>query len=96
MDRPKLGAVRLRALRILYENTEDGRIYGWSRLLELLVKNGINEGYAKQMLWDFHLLGILVRPKTGLYKVDRSRLERFLAEFEVRMAHRSKLYESSP
>jgi hypothetical protein len=85
------GAVRLRALRILYENTEDGRVYAWNRLVELLVSNGINEGYAKQMLWDFYLLGILVRLKTGLYKVNRARLVRFLAEFEASMAHRSKL-----
>jgi hypothetical protein len=85
------GAVRLRALRILYENTEDGRVYAWNRLVELLARNGINEGYAKQLLWDLYLLGVLVRLKTGLYKVDKAKLGSLLAEYEANMAHRSKL-----
>jgi hypothetical protein len=85
------GAVRLKALRILYEHTEDGRLYGWSRLVELLARNGINEGYAKQILLDLYLLGILEKPKTGLYKVNRAKLGGFIAEFEASMAHRSKL-----
>jgi hypothetical protein len=85
------GAVRLRALRVLYEGTEDGRVYAWNRLVELLARNGINEGYAKQILLDLYLLGILVRLKTGLYKVDRAKLGGFKAEFEASMAHRSKL-----
>jgi hypothetical protein len=85
------GAVRLKALRLLYEHTEDGRVYGWSRLVELLAGNGINEGYAKQILLDLYLLGILEKLKTGLYKVNRAKLRSFLAEYEASMAHRSKL-----
>jgi hypothetical protein len=85
------GAVRLKALRLLYENTEDGRVYAWNRLVELLARNGINEGYAKQILLDLYLLGMLEKPKTGLYKVNRAKLRGFLAEYEASMAHRSKL-----
>jgi hypothetical protein len=85
------GAVRLKALRLLYEHTEDGRVYAWNRLVELLARNGINEGYTKQILLDLYLLGILEKLKTGLYKVNKAKLRSFLAEYEANMAHRSKL-----
>jgi hypothetical protein len=85
MARGKLGMLRLKAARVLYEQAEDGRVYGWSRLVELLVKNGINEGYAKQMIWDFNILGLLEKLRTGLYKVNKQRLKEYLDRYEAKL-----------
>ena len=81
-----VGAVRLKAMRVLYENTEDGKLYGWTKLMELLVSNGINENYARQIIVDFTILGLLEKPKTGLYKVNRARLRVHLAKYEAKLA----------
>jgi predicted transcriptional regulator of viral defense system len=85
------GAVRLRALRLLYENTEDGRVYARNKLLELLVGNGVNENTARLLIWDFYLLGILERLKPGLYKVNKVRLKEYMAEIEATLISKSKL-----
>jgi hypothetical protein len=86
MARPRLGMLRLKAARVLYEQAEDGRVYGWSRLVELLVRNGINEGYARQIIWDFNILGLLEKLRTGLYKVNKDKLKAYIEEYEAMLA----------
>jgi len=85
------GAVRLKALRLLYEHAEDSRVYARNKLLELLVGNGINENTARLLIWDFYLLGILERLKPGLYKVNKARLKEYMAEIEATLISKSKL-----
>jgi hypothetical protein len=80
------GAIKLRALRLLYEHTEDGRLYAMNRLAELLVGNGISWGYAKMLLWEFYLMGLLERPKVGLYKVNKDKLKAYIEEYEAKLA----------
>ena len=90
MSKPELkttrGAIKLRALRLLYEHTEDGRLYAMNRLAELLVGNGISWGYAKMLLWEFYLMGLLERPKVGLYKVNKARLKAYIEKYEAMLA----------
>jgi hypothetical protein len=90
MSRPELkttrGAIKLRVLRLLYEHTEDGRIYALNRLAGLLVGNGISWGYAKMLLWELYLMGLLERPKVGLYKVNKDRLKAYVEEYEAQLA----------
>ena len=83
---PRDALVRLRALRILYEQTEDGKLYAWNKLMELLVGNGMNINYSRLLLWDFYILGLLERPKLGLYKVNRERLKEYIEEYEAMLA----------
>lgn len=83
---PRDALVRLRALRILYEQTEDGKLYAWNKLMELLVDNGMNINYSRLLLWDFYILGLLERPRTGLYKVNRDRLKAYIEEYEAVLA----------
>jgi hypothetical protein len=85
----KRGELKLKVARVLYESLEDGRDYEWSKLMELLVSNGINENYARLLLWDFYLLGLLERPKVGLYKINKPRLKAYMEEYEAKLA-RSK------
>jgi hypothetical protein len=80
------GAIKLRALRLLYEHTEDGRLYAMNRLAELLVGNGISWGYAKMLLWEFYLMGLLERPKVGLYKINKPRLKAYMEDYEAMLA----------
>ena len=90
MSKPELkttrGAIKLRALRLLYEHTEDGRLYAMNRLAELLVGNGISWGYAKMLLWEFYLAGLIERPKVGLYKVNKDRLKEYMENYEAMLA----------
>jgi hypothetical protein len=78
--------LKLRALRVLYEETEDGRIYAMNRLAELLVKSGMSWNYAKMLLWEFYLAGLIERPKVGLYKVNKDRLKAYIEEYEAMLA----------
>jgi hypothetical protein len=91
----RLGLLRLKALRVLYEQAEDGRVYGWSKLVELLVRNGISEGYARQLIYDFNVLGVLERLKVGLYKVNKARLKSYMDRYEVMLKAYVDLYEST-
>jgi len=91
----RLGLLRLKALRVLYEQAEDGRIYAWSKLVELLAGNGINEGYVRQLIYDFSVLGVLERPRTGLYKVNKDRLKEYLEKYEAMLKAYVDLYEST-
>jgi hypothetical protein len=90
MSRPELkttrGAIKLRVLRLLYEHTEDGRIYALNRLAGLLVGDGISWGYAKMLLWELYLMGLLERPKVGLYKVNKDKLKTYIEEYEATLA----------
>ena len=95
MVRPKPGLLKLKALRVLYEQTEDGRVYAWNKLVEILASSGVGEGYARQLLWDFHLLGILERPRVGLYKVNKVRLKEYLDRYEAMIRFYVDLYEST-
>jgi hypothetical protein len=78
--------LKLRALRVLYEGTEDGRIYAWNKLAGMLVGSGIGWNYAKVLLWEFYLLGLLERPRVGLYKVNRGKLKEYMEEYEAKLA----------
>jgi len=78
--------LKLRALRVLYENTEDGRLYAWNKLAGMLVGSGIGWNYTKMLLWEFYLMGLLERPKLGLYKVNRERLKEYIEEYEAVLA----------
>jgi len=78
--------LKLRALRVLYEETEDGRIYAMNRLAELLVKSGMSWNYAKMLLWEFYLAGLIERPKVGLYKVNKARLKEYMENYEAMLA----------
>jgi hypothetical protein len=82
------GAIKLRALRLLYEHTEDGRLYAMNRLAELLVGNGVSWSYAKMLLWEFYLMGLLERPRVGLYKVNKDRIKAYIEEYEAKLARR--------
>jgi hypothetical protein len=82
----EVGALKLKALRVLYEETEDGRVYALNRLAELLARSGIGWNYAKMLLWEFYLLGLLERPKVGLYKVNRVKLKEYMEDYEVKLA----------
>jgi hypothetical protein len=84
--RTRYEPLRLKALKALYEGTEDGKIYAWSKLAEILLKCGLSNSYAILLIWDFHLLGLLERPKPGLYKVDRGRLRAYIEEYEAKLA----------
>jgi len=76
--------LRLKALRALYEKTEDGRVYAWNTLAEIMVKScGLSSSYAKLLIWDFYLVGVLERPKPGLYKVNKDRLKAYIEEYEA-------------
>jgi hypothetical protein len=92
MSKPELkttrGAIKLRALRLLYEHTEDGRLYAMNRLAELLVGNGISWGYAKMLLWEFYLMGLLERPKVGLYKINKAKLKAYMEDYEAMLDSR--------
>jgi hypothetical protein len=87
MSKPELkttrGAIKLGAMRLLYEHTEDGRLYAMNRLAELLVGSGISWSYAKMLLWEFYLMGLLERPKVGLYKVNKAKLKTYIEEYEA-------------
>jgi hypothetical protein len=82
----EVGALKLKALRVLYEETEDGRVYALNRLAGLLARSGIGWNYAKMLLWEFYLLGLLERPKVGLYKVNRARLKEYMEDYEAKLA----------
>jgi hypothetical protein len=83
---PRDALVRLRALRILHEQTEDGKLYAWNKLMELLVDNGMNINYSRLLLWDFYILGLLERPRTGLYKINKPKLKAYMEEYEAMLA----------
>jgi hypothetical protein len=78
--------LRLKALRALYDNTEDGRVYAWNTLAEIIAKCGASSSYAKLLIWDFHLVGVLERPRSGLYKVNREKLKAYIEEYEATLA----------
>jgi hypothetical protein len=42
--------------------------------------------YAKMLLWEFYLAGLIERPKVGLYKVNKDRLKAYMEEYEARLA----------
>ncbi len=78
--------LRLKALKALYEETEDGKVYAWNSLAEIIVKCGASSSYAMLLIWDFHLLGLLERLKPGLYKVNKDRLKAYIEEYEAMLA----------
>jgi len=78
--------LKLRALRVLYENTEDSGLYAWNKLAGMLVDSGIGWNYAKMLLWEFYLMGLLERPKVGLYKINKPKLKAYMEEYEVMLA----------
>jgi hypothetical protein len=75
--------LRLKALKALLDNTEDGRVYAWNTLAEIIVKCGASSSYAKLLIWDFYLVGVLERPRSGLYKVNREKLKAYIEEYEA-------------
>jgi hypothetical protein len=75
--------LRLKALKALYEQTEDGRVYAWNTLAEIIAKCGASSSYAKLLIWDFYLVGVLERPRSGLYKVNRDKLKAYIEEYEA-------------
>jgi hypothetical protein len=75
--------LRLKALKALYEGTEDGRVYAWNTLAGIIVKCGASSSYAKLLIWDFYLVGVLERPKPGLYKVNKEKLKAYIEEYEA-------------
>jgi hypothetical protein len=77
------GILKLKALRVLYEKAEDGRVYEWNELLKLLVGSGVNENYARLLLWDFYLFDILERPRWGRYRVNKARLKDYMDSYEA-------------
>jgi hypothetical protein len=78
--------LRLKALKALYEQTEDGRVYAWNTLAEIIAKCGASSSYAKLLIWDFYLVGVLERPRSGLYKVNRDKLKAYIEEYEAMLA----------
>jgi hypothetical protein len=84
--KPGVEPLRLRALRILYEQTEDGKLYAWNKLMEILVDNGMNINYSRLLLWDFYFLKLLERPKVGLYKINKPKLKAYMEEYEATLA----------
>jgi hypothetical protein len=84
--KPRLGLLKLKALKALYENTEDGRVYAWNSLNKLLVEHGLSAVYARQLLWDFHLYGILERLEHSLYKVNKRKLLEHILDLELKLA----------
>jgi hypothetical protein len=78
--------LRLKALKALYEQTEDGRVYAWNTLAEIIVRCGASSSYAMLLIWDFYLVGVLERPKPGLYKVNREKLKAYIEEYEAMLA----------
>jgi hypothetical protein len=78
--------LRLKALRLLYESTEDGRVYAWNTLAEIIAGCGASSSYVMLLIWDFYLVGVLERPRSGLYKVNREKLKAYIEEYEARLA----------
>jgi hypothetical protein len=78
--------LRLKALKALYEQTEDGRVYAWNTLAEIIARCGASSSYAMLLIWDFYLVGVLERPKPGLYKVNRDKLKAYIEEYEAMLA----------
>jgi hypothetical protein len=78
--------LRLKALRALYDNTEDGRVYAWNSLAEIIARCGASSSYAMLLIWDFYLVGVLERPRSGLYKVNRDKLKAYIEEYEAMLA----------
>jgi hypothetical protein len=87
--RRKPGVLKLKALEALYEHTEDGRMYAWHTLNRLLVEHGLSAVYARQLLWDFYLYGILERVDVGFYRVNKRKLLEHMLDLEHKLA-RSK------
>jgi hypothetical protein len=85
--RDRYEPLRLKAAKALYEETEDGRVYAWSRLAEIMMlKCGLSNSYAMLLIWDFYLLGLIERPKRGLYKVNKDKLKAYIEEYEAMLA----------
>jgi hypothetical protein len=78
--------LRLKALKALYEQTEDGRVYAWNTLAEIIARCGASSSYAMLLIWDFHLLGLLDRLRPRLYKVNKDRLKAYIEEYEAKLA----------
>jgi hypothetical protein len=78
--------LRLKALKALYEQTEDGRVYAWNTLAEIIAGCGASSSYVMLLIWDFYLVGVLERPRSGLYKVNREKLKAYIEEYEARLA----------
>jgi hypothetical protein len=78
--------LRLKALKALYEQTEDGRVYAWNTLAEIIARCGASSSYAMLLIWDFYLVGVLERPKPGLYKVNKDKLKAYIEEYEATLA----------
>jgi hypothetical protein len=38
------------------------------------------------LLWEFYLMGLLERPRVGLYKVNKGRLKEYIEEYEAKLA----------
>jgi hypothetical protein len=84
--KPRVELLRLKALKALYEKAEDGRVYGWNKIMEIIVGCGVSEPYARVLVWDFYLLGLLERPRVGLYKVNKDRIKAYIEEYEAKLA----------
>jgi hypothetical protein len=78
--------LRLKAAKALYESTDAGREYAWSRLAEIMMKCGLSNSYSMLLIWDFYLLGLLERPRPGLYRVNKARLKAYIEEYEAKLA----------
>jgi hypothetical protein len=82
--------LRLKALKALYGQTEDGRVYAWNTLAEIIARCGASSSYVMLLIWDFYLVGVLERPRSGLYKVNREKLKAYIEEYEARLAVKSR------
>jgi hypothetical protein len=70
----------------LYESTEDSGLYAWNKLAGMLMDSGIGWNYAKMLLWEFYLMGLLERPKVGLYKINKAKLKAYIEEYEAMLS----------
>jgi hypothetical protein len=86
MARTRYEPLRLKALKALYEHTEDGKLYAWNKLAEIMLKCGLSNSYTMLLIWEFYLIGLLERPKPGLYKVNRGKLKAYIEEYEAQLA----------
>jgi ATPase subunit of ABC transporter with duplicated ATPase domains len=77
-----------KALRVLYEYTEDNRDYFMPNLVRLLRCHGIRR-YAWSFTMDFKVKGLLKCDSQGFCKVDKTRVKELLEEYEAKLA-RSK------
>ena len=94
MVKHRPGVLKLKALRVLYERAEDGRVYKWKDLVKLLVSSGVNENYARLLLWDFYLFDLLERPRWGYYRVNKAKLKDYMDQYEAMIRKYLDRYEA--